>query len=100
MRSWTHGGLFVRVRWTEEATTDLVEIIDFIEQRNVQVARDLHSALLVTAANLAASPHLFRRGRVTGTREAVVHPNYILVYQVTDTVDILRILHARQQYPD
>lgn len=45
-------------------------------------------------------PYLFRLGRVPGTREQVVHPNYIVVYQVgSDVIDILRILHSRQQYP-
>ncbi len=45
-------------------------------------------------------PFLFRPGRVAGTREHVVHPNYIVVFQVrTDVIDILRVLHSRQQYP-
>ncbi len=45
-------------------------------------------------------PYLFRLNRVVGTREHVVHPNYIVVYQVgSDVIDILRILHSRQQYP-
>lgn len=34
------------------------------------------------------------------TREAVVHPNYILVYRVTaDAVEIVSVVHARQEYP-
>lgn len=33
-------------------------------------------------------------------RELVVHRNYILVYDVTgDEVRILRVLHARRQWP-
>jgi len=37
---------------------------------------------------------------VHGTREAVVHPNYILIYRVgTDAVEIVSLVHARQQYP-
>lgn len=53
-----------------------------------------------SAENLPRMPFLFRPGRIAGTREHVVHPNYILVYQVgTDTVDVLRILHSLQQYP-
>jgi plasmid stabilization system protein ParE len=32
--------------------------------------------------------------------EIVAHPNYIVVYQVkADTIDVLRVLHSRQQYP-
>ncbi len=88
------------VRWSDEATTDLVEIIDFIEQRNAMAAQSLHDAIVRSAENLPLMPYLFRPGRVAATREHVVHPNYIVVYQVgDDMIDILRVLHSRQQYP-
>jgi len=46
-------------------------------------------------------PFAFRTGRVAGTREYPVHPNYILVYKVqAERVRILRVLHVRRQYPD
>ena len=77
-----------------------MEIIDFIEQRNAAAAQNLYAAIVRSAENLPLMPYLFRRGRTAGTREHVVHPNYIVVYQVGDEViDILRILHSRQQYP-
>jgi addiction module RelE/StbE family toxin len=88
------------VRWTDEATTDLVDIIDYIEQRNEIAAHRLHAAIVQSAENLPLMPYLFRPGRVSGTREHVVHPNYIVVYQVgAEVIDILRVLHSRQQYP-
>ena len=88
------------VRWSDEAATDLVEIIDYIEQHNPIAAQDLDAAIVQSAENLPLMPYLFRPGRVSGTREHVVHPNYIVVYQVGDDVlDILRVLHSRQQYP-
>ena len=88
------------VRWSDEATTDLVEIIDYIEQRNAAAAQSLLTAIMLSAQSLPLMPYLFRLGRVTGTREHVVHPNYIVVYQVgDDVIDILRVLHSRQQYP-
>ena len=88
------------VRWSEEATTDLVEIIDYIEQRNVVAAKSLLAAIVQSAENLPRMPYVFRLGRVVGTRKIVVHPNYIVVYQVGDeAIDVLRILHSRQQYP-
>ena len=78
----------------------MVEIIDYIEQRNATAAQSLYAAIVQSAENLPRMPYLFRPGRVAGTRELVVHPNYIVVYQVgSDVVDILRILHSRQQYP-
>lgn len=43
---------------------------------------------------------MYRPGREPGTREAVVHPNYIMIYRVTtEAVEIVNILHARQRYP-
>lgn len=88
------------IRWTDEATTDLVDIIDYIEQRNAVAAQALHETIMQAAENLPSMPYLFRRGREPGTREYVVHPNYILVYQVgSEFIDVLRVLHSRQQYP-
>jgi len=49
---------------------------------------------------LAEHPYLYRFGRVPGTRELIAHPNYILVYRVAaDAVEVVNVLHARQQYP-
>jgi plasmid stabilization system protein ParE len=52
------------------------------------------------ASKLPARPKLYRPGRVAGTREMVIRPNYIVVYAEDDrTVVILRVLHAAQQWP-
>lgn len=78
----------------------MVEILDYIEQRNATAAQSLFSAIVQSAESLPLMPYLFRLGRVPGTREHVVHPNYIVIYQVgADVIDILRVLHSRQQYP-
>ncbi|CZT25914.1 type II toxin-antitoxin system RelE/ParE family toxin [Pseudomonas savastanoi] len=88
------------IRWADEASTDLVEIIDYIEQRNPIAAEALNANILKAVEGLPSAPYLFRHGREPGTRECVLHPNYLVVYQVgADTIDVLRILHARQQYP-
>jgi addiction module RelE/StbE family toxin len=88
------------IRWADEATTDLVAIIDYIEQRNATAAQNLYATIVQSVESLPLMPYLFRPGRVAGTREQVVHPNYIVVYQVgNDVIDILRVLHSRQEYP-
>lgn len=45
-------------------------------------------------------PKLYKAGRVKGTREIVVRPNYVLVYRVAgNVIEVLRVLHAAQQWP-
>uniref|UniRef100_UPI000AFA859F type II toxin-antitoxin system RelE/ParE family toxin n=1 Tax=Pseudomonas avellanae TaxID=46257 RepID=UPI000AFA859F len=37
---------------------------------------------------------------LTGTRELVAHPNYVLVYRVTlERIEVVNVIHARQEYP-
>ncbi|MEG3146996.1 type II toxin-antitoxin system RelE/ParE family toxin [Sphingomonas sp. RT2P30] len=85
--------------WRAEARDDLVTIFTYIADRNPAAAERLRDAIIHTAELLPDHPFIHRPGRVAGTREAVVHPNYILVYRVTEVVEILSVLHARQQYP-
>ena len=57
---------------------------------------------LIEASILPAAehPYLFRTGRVSGTREIVAHPNYVLIYCVTaKRIEVMDVLHSRQQYP-
>ncbi len=45
-------------------------------------------------------PTLYKPGRVKGTREMVVRPNFIVVYELDGTdVVILNVLHAAQLWP-
>jgi toxin ParE1/3/4 len=85
--------------WTDDATGDLLNILDSIGARNFAAAERLNAAIVHAAENLPDHPYLYRSGRLAGTREAVVHPNYLLVYRVTETIEILAVLHARQRYP-
>jgi toxin ParE1/3/4 len=74
--------------------------MDYISDRNEAAADLLEVHFQEQIARLADWPGIGRPGRVKGTRELVLHPNYIAIYQVAnDAVVILRVLHARRLYP-
>jgi addiction module RelE/StbE family toxin len=90
----------MKLEWRPEAFSDRERIWDFIAQDNPQAALDLDTLIEKKAGALIEQPKLFKAGRIKGTREAVVHPNYVLVYQVSaDTVTVLRVLHTSQAWP-
>lgn len=86
--------------WLEEALDDLEGIIDFIESQNPAAAARLGAAARNTAERQPEHPYIYRGDRAPGTREAIITPNYILVYRVrSDAIEIIAILYTRQQYP-
>lgn len=86
--------------WRDTARADASAIFNYIAERNVPAAERLLAAIEACADALPHHPFLYRPGRVVGTREAVVHPNYIVVYRVTAVaVEIVGVVHARQEYP-
>ena len=51
-------------------------------------------------AQLVDHPELGRSGRLLGTRELVIHKNYVVIYDLAETeVRILRVLHSTRQWP-
>jgi addiction module RelE/StbE family toxin len=87
------------IYWRESALDELAAIATFIALRNEAAAISLTEQIEMAVAAAAANPYLYRAGRISGTRELVAHPNYIVVYRVTDRVEVLNVLHARQRYP-
>lgn len=86
--------------WRASALADLKQIIDYISERDVVAAERLLVAIEACAERLPDHPFMYRPGRMADTREAVVHPNYILIYRVTtEAVEVVNLVHARQQYP-
>ncbi len=86
--------------WTPEAAQDRDEIYAYIEADNPAAALALDERLAEKAGRLLDQPGLGRLGRVAGTRELVVHQNYILVYdKAADLVRVLRVLHAARRWP-
>ena len=50
---------------------------------------------------LSENPYLYRRSdRVSGLREIVAHPNYIILYRVAaDRIEVVNVIHARRYFP-
>jgi len=92
----------VKLTWSPLAVSDRESIFDYIADDNVAAAIDLDELFQRKAALLVHQPQMGRRGRVRDTREFVVHPHYVLVYDIQvehDRVRILRVLHTALQYP-
>lgn len=88
------------LEWKAPAVADLMAIVDYISDDNPDAALALMEEIHGKVAQLPAHPKRCRPGRVDGTRELVVRPNYIVVYAETAaTVTVLRVLHAAQQWP-
>lgn len=86
--------------WTPEAMEDREAIYDYIEADNPIAALAFDALLEKKAGYLTARPNLGRPGRVAGTRELVIHQNYILIYDVAgSSVRLLRVLHAARSWP-
>ena len=88
------------LEWRATAVADLLAIVDYISDDNPDAAQALKDEIETKTSRLVEHPHMYRVGRVEGTREMVVRPNYVVVYaERPNTVTILRVLHAAQQWP-
>ena len=71
-----------------------------IGQDNPEAAADLDDVFESKGDIARQRPTLYKKGKVDGTREIVAASNYVIVYTIKDEyVEVLRIIHARQQWP-
>jgi addiction module RelE/StbE family toxin len=92
----------MRLVWRPRALADREAIMAYIAQDNPVAAIKLDDEFEDKAELARRRPMLYRSGRLPDTREIVVRPNYVMVYRIEDqgrTVSVLRVLHARQQWP-
>jgi toxin ParE1/3/4 len=90
----------LNARWDADARLQLDNIVQYIRDKNLPAAERLEQSFQTSIERLCAMPMIGRPGRVAGSREWIVHPNYLIIYRVTEqTIDIIRVLHSRQQYP-
>lgn len=88
------------VIWRVRALEQLDAIANYVGERNAAAADSLVDRIEAVAERLGEFPYMYRRGRVEGTREAIAHPNYLIVYRVkTEIVEIVSVHHTGRQYP-
>jgi toxin ParE1/3/4 len=81
---------------------DLASLRAYIAQDRAVAAERQVERILAAAVKRAQFPESGRPGRRAGTRELVVNQTpYLLPYRVRgDLVEVLRVLHGRQRWPD
>lgn len=78
----------------------LQAIEDYIAHDNPSAAIDLWLSIDDQVSRLSDPNFPRRPGRVAGTLELVVHPNYVVILeQSPSTVTVLEVLHAAVKYP-
>ncbi|QDX25489.1 type II toxin-antitoxin system RelE/ParE family toxin [Sphingomonas suaedae] len=88
------------LRWEADALLQFELLIQFVRDRDERAAEALARRIGDGAERIRHFPESGRPGRVDGTRELIVHPNYLVVYQIVpESIDIIRLLHSRQRYP-
>ena len=90
------------VIWTRGALDDLEDIQDYIALDSPVNAYRFTSKLMERSeAALGRIPLGGRVGRVRGPREWVLEGTaYIVVYRVTERVEILAVINAAQEWPE
>lgn len=88
------------LKWTKKALENLAEIVAHIGRDNPDRGDSFAQEIQAKIKNLADFPGMGRPGRVIGTRELVVHENYIIPYRVNGGVlVILSVRHAAKRWP-
>lgn len=90
----------MKLTWSHFAIADREGIFNYIAADNPAAAVNLDELFEKKSRLLIEHAKIGRVGRVPGTREFVVHPHYVFVYdQQGDAIRILRVLHTALQWP-
>ena len=90
----------MEILWTRTALSNLDAIAAYIARDNPSRATSFVGEIKDKTELLAQFPAIGRPGRVPGTRELVVHENYVIPYRVKDgSVQIIRVHHVARLWP-
>jgi len=92
----------MQVIWTETALRDLASPRAYIAHDKPPAADRQADLIVMAVAGLASFPETGRAGRREGTRELVIGKTpYLVPYRIRgDRLEVLRVLHGRQRWPD
>lgn len=89
----------MKISWSLSALQERASHVSYLADIDPDAAIGLEEAISATINRLKQFPLSGRRGRVSGTREAVIL-NYILVYVIDDDgLNIVRLLHSSMCWP-
>jgi plasmid stabilization system protein ParE len=88
------------VHWSRAARADVKAIVRHVSIYDYRAAVSLRKQIDDAALYVAQASVRFKEGRLPGTQELVVTRNYILVFRaLPDRIDVVNVVHTRQQYP-
>jgi toxin ParE1/3/4 len=92
----------VSIKWLLTADHEFESQLRYVAERNLSAATKMRERIQTAVELLVDQPNAGRLGRVSGTRElVVVGTPYVIAYRVRPPdVQILRILHGAQRWPD
>lgn len=86
----------MKVRFTKRATENLVEIADYLHERNPAAGRRVRSAILESLKILASFPHAGRVQSTERVRKLVTRKySYLVYYTVDEAADHLIVLSIK-----
>jgi len=90
------------LEWLPTAQRDFDDLVDYIAADHPIAAIEQGDEIEAQTSLLKDHPRMGRPGRVKGTRELViVRSPFIVAYRIKGkTVQILRVLHGAQQWPE
>ena len=92
----------MKLRWLTAALADLRAIKDYISEENPAAAQRVIENIRIETGILLNQPGIGRAGRITDTRELVIHQYpYIVAYREHgDEVHILAVVHTSRRWPE
>jgi len=92
----------LKLKWTKQALEQLKTAHNYIAEENPVVAQIVATRIWDATETLLTQPEIGRLGRIAGTREWVIGKTpYLLAYAIKgDTVQILRVIHSKQRWPE